>query len=131
MAHRWSARLVAGSLFMALGLPVAAHHGQAGVFDETRTVELTGTVKQWNFVNPHPVLILEVRNEKGTAEQWDVYFGPSAVSFQRRQGFTPQTFKVGETVIVRGHPATAAGARGVDVWGKAASVKRADGRAVP
>ena len=131
MANRWSVLFVVGSLFMALGLTAAAHHGQAGVFDETRTVDLTGTVKQWNFVNPHPVLVLEVRNEKGTMEVWDVYFGPSAVSFQRRQGFTPQTFRVGETIVVRGHPATAPGTRGVDVWGKAASVKRADGSAVP
>jgi hypothetical protein len=49
----------------------------------------------------------------------------------RRQGFTADTFKVGETLTVKGHPATTPGVRGVDVWGKGVSVTRADGRAVP
>jgi hypothetical protein len=49
----------------------------------------------------------------------------------RRNGYTPQTFKVGETVVVKGHPATGVGVRGVDVWGKGVSVTRADGTAVP
>ena len=116
---------------LAMTIPAAAHHGQAGLFDETKIVELRGSVKNWSFVNPHPILLLEVTDEKGSKTDWDVYFGPSAVSFMRRQGYTPETFRVGETVLVKGHPATAADARGVDVWGKGASVTRADGSAIP
>ena len=130
MTHKWSALLTMGMLF-ALGLPGAAHHGQVGLFDESRVVELRGSVKKWSFVNPHPILLLEVTDEKGAKAEWDVYFGPSAVSFMRRNGYTPQTFKVGETVVVKGHPAAGAGVRGVDVWGKGVSVTRADGTAVP
>jgi hypothetical protein len=88
-------------------------------------------VKKWSFVNPHPILLLDVTDEKGAKAEWDVYFGPSAVSFMRRNGYAPETFKVGETVIVKGHPATGAGVRGVDIWGKGASVTRADGTAIP
>jgi hypothetical protein len=109
---------------------IAAHHGQVGLFDEARVVELKGTVKQWNFVNPHPVLVLDAADEKGVRKDWDVYFGPGAVPSLRRQGFAPDTFSVGETVVVKGHPATS-GDPGVDVLGKGTGVTRADGRSVP
>ena len=109
---------------------VAAHHGQVGLFDESRIIELKGTVKQWNFINPHPILVLDAPDDKGVRKEWDVYFGPGAVPSLRRQGFAPDTFKVGETVIVKGHPATS-GAPGVDVLGKGTGVTREDGRSVP
>ena len=109
---------------------IAAHHGQVGLFDESRIVELKGSVKQWNFVNPHPVLVLNAPDGKGVLKDWDIYFGPGAVPSLRRQGFAPDTFTVGEIVIVKGHPATS-GDPGVDVLGKGTGVTRADGRSVP
>lgn len=109
---------------------VPAHHGQAGLFEDGRIIEVKGIVKEWNFVNPHPVLVLDATDEKGVRKDWDIYFGPGAVSSLRRQGFAPDTFKVGETVVIKGHPATS-GAPGVDVQGKGTGVTRADGRAVP
>ena len=109
---------------------VAGHHGQAGLFDESRIVEVRGTVKQWNFINPHPILLLDAPDEKGVRKEWDIYFGPGAVPSLRRQGFAADTFKVGETVTVKGHPATS-GAAGMDVLGKGTGVFRADGRSVP
>jgi hypothetical protein len=107
-----------------------AHHGQAGLFDEARVIEVRGAVKEWSFVNPHPVLTIEVTDAGGARAEWEVYFGPSAVSRLRQQGFSADTFKVNETLIVTGHPATS-GARGVDVWGAGTTVTRADGSAVP
>jgi len=123
--------LPTAAALLALVHAAAAHHGQVGLFDESRTVELTGTVKEWTFVNPHPVLVIEVAGDGGERAQWDVYFGPQAVSALRRRGFSPATFTVGETVVVQGHPATAPGARGIDVWGGNTRVTRADGAAIP
>jgi hypothetical protein len=100
-------------VLLALSFPAAAHHGQAGLFDDTRTIELEGTVKEWSFVNPHPVLVLE------TTEAL------------RRRGFSAETFAAGETLVITGHPATAAGVHGIDVWGGDSSVKRGDGSGVP
>jgi hypothetical protein len=108
-----------------------AHHGQAGLFDQDKLVSLTGTVKEWIFVNPHPVLVLEVNDGAGERVEWDVYFGPAAVSALRRRGFDNDTFAIGETLKVTGHPATADGAFGVDVWGNDAEVTRGDGAQVP
>jgi len=118
-------------LLAATTVPATAHHGAAGLFDENRTVDVTGVVKEWSFVNPHPILILEVADQSGQLAEWDVYFGPSAVSALQRRGYSNATFAEGETVTVTGHPATAAGARGIDVFGSAGRVVRADGRAVP
>lgn len=115
----------------AFSFSAAAHHGQAGLFDQDRTVEITGAVKEWNFVNPHPVLVLDVTSASGERIEWDIYFGPAAVSALTRRGFSAETFAAGETLIVTGHPATAAGAHGVDVWGAGSQVTRADGSAVP
>jgi hypothetical protein len=131
MSDTLSRTLPALLMMMLLSLPVAAHHGQAGLFDEARIVELRGTVKSWSFVNPHPMLVLEVTDEKAGKVDWDVYFGPPGAPIMRRNGYSAETFKQGETVVVKGHPATAAGVRGVDVWGEGVSVTRADGSAVP
>ena len=90
----------------------------------TKVVELKGTVKKWSLVNPHPILLLEVTDDSGMKTDWDVYFGPSAAGPLRRQGYTPETFRVGETVIVKAHPSTGVGVRGVDVWGRGVGVTR-------
>jgi len=123
-------RGLVGAIILCSAVTAAAHHGQAGLFDDNRIVELKGTVKRWIFTNPHPILVLDAADEKGGRKDWDVYFGPGAVSSLRRQGFSVETFKVGETIVVKGHPATS-GDPGIDVLGKGTGVVRADGRAAP
>ena len=128
---RLYALIAVGSVVLALTSPAGAHHGAAGLFDGTRTVEVKGSVKTWSFVNPHPILLVEVTDENGQKVDWDIYFGPSAASALRRRGYAADTFTFGETLIVRGHPAKAAGVRGIDVFGGAGSVTREDGTRVP
>ena len=123
--------VIVGSVVLALTRPAAAHHGAAGLFDLSRMVELTGSVKKWSFVNPHPILVLEVTDENGTTADWDIYFGPSAASMLRTRGYAPHTFAFGETLTVTGHPAMASAARGIDIFGRDASVTRPDGTRVP
>jgi len=120
-----------GALLLAASMRGIAHHGQAGLFDTARTVDLRGAVKEWSFVNPHPVLTLEVTDSAGVRTEWEVYFGPQAVSHMRQRGFSAGTFKAGETIVVTGHPATSKDAHGIDVWGAGTKVTRADGSAVP
>jgi len=131
MTIRWHAFIVIGSVVLALTSPVAAHHGAAGLFDETQTVEVTGSVKEWSLVNPHPILVLEVTDENGYSAYWDIYLGPAGVPALRRRGYTHDTFMIGETLIVKGHPATTAGVRGIDVWGGASGVTRGNGATIP
>ncbi len=125
-----TAFVLAGAICGLSGV-VVAHHGAAGLFDEEVIEEVTGVVTEWLFVNPHPVLLLEVAGNDGQTTEWEVYFGPGAATIMRRRGFSEETFAVGETVTVFGHPATTTVINGLDVWGAEARVVRADGSVVP
>ena len=131
MTSRWSAVIVAVSVVLGLSFSAAADHGAAALFDQGRTVELSGSVKRWSFVNPHPILVLEVADEKGGTADWDIYFGPAAAPILRNRGFGADTFKFGQVLIVKGHPARVDGARAIDVFGGEAGITRPDGTRVP
>ena len=122
--------IVAGCALLVAGATLAAHHGAAGLFEAT-TVEMRGVVTDWRLVNPHPILRVEVADTAGQKATWEISFGASAASALRRQGFTPETFKVGETLVVKGYPAKAPGVKGLNVSGGDGKVTRADGAAVP
>jgi len=81
-----------------------AHHSAAGIYDMKVEMELKGKVKEWRFVNPHPLLKIEVVDAKGVATEWDVSYGGSAVAHLKKRGYSAQTFKAGDIVIVKGHP---------------------------
>lgn len=130
MSHRGSAVSVVGGIVLGLCLPTAAHHGAAGLFDVTRTVEVTGSVKRWSFVNPHPILVIEA-DDGGATTEWDIYFGPAGATSLRNRGYAPDTFAVGDTLVVTGHPARTEGAHALDVFGREAGIMRPDGTSVP
>ena len=117
-------------VFLSAQIAVA-HHGAAGLFDTSQTVELTGSVKIWSFVNPHPVLVVEVIDEDGQESEWDIYFGPPGASILRNRGYGPDTFKFGDVLTIQGHPARAAGVRGIDVFGDVGRVMKSDGTRIP
>jgi len=89
---------------MLVAASSGAHHSTAGIYEQTLEVELKGKVKEWRFINPHPSLKIEVVDDKGVTHEWDVSYGGSAVSHLKRRGYTATTFKVGDVIIVKGHP---------------------------
>ena len=52
------------ALVLALGLPAAAHHSDAGI-DMESTVTLEGTVTEFHWRNPHVYFMVEAPNEQG------------------------------------------------------------------
>jgi hypothetical protein len=83
--------LISGS---ALG-----HHSDAGRYEETLT-KVTGTVVQVQLINPHSMLILDVKDENGKAVLWRGELGSPA---QLKQlGWVSGAIKVGDTVTMRG-----------------------------
>jgi hypothetical protein len=119
---------IAGLLLGLSVLPSFAHHSTAAMYDEAKTIEVRGKILEWRFVNPHPYLIVEVTAADGKVEKWDLSFGGSAVTHLRRQGYTPQTFKIGETIIAKGNPARTLSSRGVLIRG---GLTRPDGSTIP
>jgi hypothetical protein len=64
-------RTLLGGWLAALALPLAAHHSGA-MYDSTRTESITGTVIEFNWVNPHSSILLEVPDKDGKPAIWAV-----------------------------------------------------------
>jgi len=91
--------LAAGALWTAAA-SASAHHSFA-MFDPQHPMQVEGTVKSWEFTNPHSWLILMVM--KGdTPIEYNIE--GASVSTLIRQGFGPHTFSPGEKVTVTINP---------------------------
>ena len=84
-------------------VPTVAHHASGGLYtQEEKTI--TGTVKAFRFVNPHPVLLLDVKNGKGVVETWTLQVH-AATRMARMFNWNRGTFKFGDTITILGNPA--------------------------
>src|ERR1700730_2023128 len=100
-AYTFAAFWVAGALWLAT--PLMAHHSSA-MFDATKTTELTGTVKEFQWTNPHVWVQLNVDKSgaSGVKEEWSFEGGsPNTLS---RQGWQKSTFAPGAQVTIRFNP---------------------------
>jgi hypothetical protein len=57
--------LIAGATLLVLAASAYAHHPFAAEYDWTKPVTLTGTVSKMEWTNPHAVLYLDGKDEKG------------------------------------------------------------------
>lgn len=110
-----------------LSATVMAHHSTNGIYHDDQTVELTGKIVAWRFINPHPYLTIEVEAEDGSVNEWDISFGGAAVSHLTRKGYRSDTFAPGETIVVKGNPARAEGAYGLLIEREGEDPTREDG----
>ena len=80
-----------------------AHHSFSAEFDSSRPVKLRGTVTQWELVNPHSWIHIDVKNEDGTVTNWMIEGGsPNALL---RLGFTKNSLPQGTEIVVEGYQA--------------------------
>src|SRR5687767_13714900 len=112
-------RLVVAAVLFAT-VPVLAHHSGAGV-DRTRTVMVTGVVKEFRWTNPHSWIDLEVTGGAGAPTLWSIEMNPPP--FLIRAGWKATTLKPGDTVTVTVNPIRTGEPGGIFV-----SVTLADGR---
>ena len=90
--------LAAGILSSAA--PMLAHHS-AAMFDDTKVSEVSGTVKELQWANPH-IWLQVIVEENGKTMEWSFEGGsPNSLS---RQGWRATTFKAGDKVTVRFNP---------------------------
>src|SRR5882672_2026865 len=85
----------------ALAGPALAHHSFA-MFDAEKTLTMTGTVKEFEWTNPHVWLRVMVSDDKGTPRQWALEMG--APGQQARIGWHPDSVKPGDNVTITIHP---------------------------
>ncbi len=95
--------LVAMACVLGLGMAGAAyaHHSMEG-FDRAKNITLTGTVKQFKWANPHSWIELEVPNDKGGVDTWNIEM--TAPFILVKAGWKSSSLKPGDKVTVVGHP---------------------------
>jgi hypothetical protein len=94
-------RTVLAVVAAACAAPALGHHSFA-MFDLTKEVTLTGTIKSFEYTNPHTWTRLSVPNAQGGTDEWAFEgFGPGSL---KRWGWVKDTLKPGDKVTVVAHP---------------------------
>lgn len=107
-----------GAAVLAVSAPVLAHHS-ASKFDLSKSVTMTGTVKEYVVENPHTTLVLEVTDENGT--RTITFEGHSRNNIYRR-GWRPGMVESGDKITIQYGPR-----RDGEPGGYVQSVETADG----
>jgi hypothetical protein len=96
---RWPMALAA--LLVVSMAPARAHHSLSD-YDTGRETTLDGVIAQFQFVNPHPYVVLDVRDARGAVQSWHLEMD------NRRElsdiGMTKDTLKAGDRIVVSGSP---------------------------
>ena len=96
---------ISGALGVAglvLGAAPAPAHHSAAMFEPEKVVTLSGTVKQFEYTNPHSWLYVLVRDDTGAETLWGFESeGPSSLM---RAGIKANALQPGDKVTVRTRP---------------------------
>jgi hypothetical protein len=89
-----------GMGFLLAVAPAMAHHSFAAEYDNKKPVKLKGTITKIDWMNPHVYFFMDVEDEKGNATSWGFEMGPP--NLLQNQGWTKNTMKIGDVVVVEG-----------------------------
>lgn len=96
---RW---LLAATTALLTCVPVGAHHGNAA-YDDKNPITIKGTVTEFDWVNPHAQIYLDVKDDKGIVVRWSVEtYSPGKLV---RAGWSKDIVKVGDQVSINLIPA--------------------------
>lgn len=98
---RFIISLTISAAVILLGATAWAHHGSAAYDLSASTV--SGTIVEFEFVNPHCQLHVDAKDDKGNVVHWTGEFtNPAAL---HRRGWTKEMFKAGDAITVTGNKA--------------------------
>ena len=78
-----------------------AHHS-VQMFDLQKEIQVTGTVKEFQYTNPHSWLIVDVENKDGSVTTWG--FEAEGPGILMRAGIMRNSLPPGTKVTVTSHP---------------------------
>ena len=93
-------RRLAAAVLLAAAAPVAAHHSISAVYDSRKQVTVTGSVREFQFVNPHPWIGLDVPADNGSIERWRLELDNRWELVE--VGMKADTFTPGDQIVARG-----------------------------
>jgi hypothetical protein len=78
-----------------------AHHSSA-MFDKDTVMEVTATVVEFQWTNPHVWIEIRIENDAGQTEDWSIEgLGPNSLF---RSGWRPNSFAPGDVITIRFNP---------------------------
>jgi len=80
-------------------IPLSAHHSWP--VNNNRLVTVKGTVIEFTWANPHPMMTLEVKTDDGRTEKWQM--GGPALNRMEANGWTKTTVKTGDVITGVGY----------------------------
>ena len=102
---------VGATLLLSAALAIA-HHGTNVSYFQDQKIVLKGVVTEWAFVNPHPQLYFDVKNENGQVEHWSAELLPTPLMMKNMKvGWTRTTMQPGDQIVLTCNPPRAAGAK--------------------
>jgi DNA/RNA endonuclease YhcR with UshA esterase domain len=104
--------------------PILAHHGEAN-YDTEKEVTIKGTVTNFQFINPHVQIFMDVKNDNGEIEKWSGE-ARSPSMLVRVGGWNKNTLKPGDVITAIGFRAK----NGANVL-RLKKIVLADGREMP
>jgi Family of unknown function (DUF6152) len=93
------APILAAVVAATFTVPALGHHSFA-MFDSDKTVTLTGTVKEFEWTNPHSWIRITAAD--ATTGEWAFEMGSPGQLGSR--GMKPDSMKPGDKITIRAHP---------------------------
>jgi Family of unknown function (DUF6152) len=94
-------RILLAAAFAVTAAPAFAHHS-AAMFDAEKEITLQGTVREFQYTNPHSWIQVMVPGQDGKSLEWSVETAAPIVLL--RAGIKKNSIAPGEKVSVRVHP---------------------------
>jgi len=94
-------RWITFALLVFLASSAWAHHATATEYDISKTVTLKGTITRVDWANPHIHVYLQVKPDRGTAQEWDVEFPAPGAAIVA--GLSKQTLASGVVLTFEGY----------------------------
>ena len=101
MTRQMAAALTAAAGLALWAAPALAHHSFA-MFDREHAVTLVGTIKEFQWTNPHSWIQIEAPDDKGVVKEWSVE--SNSTGTLSREGWRPGSFKPGDKVTLKIFP---------------------------
>jgi len=99
MKRRAFSVLSAAAALLSMATIVAAHHGSTA-YNTTEPYTVTGTVVEFQFLNPHCIVTLEAKDESGAVQKWQGEL--TSPNHLIRAGWNSQSLKPGDKVTLTG-----------------------------